>query len=155
MLCRLYERKQSQGKPGLDPKGDECHCKAKNTLSKTKAEVAALLSKDGEGYLPMRANVVERAMTLYDETSYAEPDAIIYPEWQSGRIDFQPWPFPSATLIVNELKNTLVDRSTFPTRFRPGLCVVDDLVDYGVRQKSRWRNIPVEECARLQCRQPV
>ena len=53
---------------GLDPKGDECHCESPEYSQQNKAEVAALLSKDGEGYLPMRVNVVERAMTLSDET---------------------------------------------------------------------------------------
>lgn len=59
-----------------------------------KAEVARMLSKDGKGYLPMKADIVERAMTLYDEDSYATPDAIQNPQWGSGRIDFQPWPYP-------------------------------------------------------------
>ena len=36
----------------------------------------------------MRANVVERAMTLYDETSYAEPDAIMNPEGKAAALIF-------------------------------------------------------------------
>jgi len=32
-----------------------------------KKEVAHLLSRDGKGYLPMKADIIERAMTLYDE----------------------------------------------------------------------------------------
>lgn len=122
--------------------------KAQEYSQQNKAEVAALLSKDGEGYLPMRANVVERAMTLYDETSYAEPDAIMNPEWQSGRIDFQPWPFPSATkLIVNELKNTLVGGDTTFLRDLDPDFVVDDLVDYefvkiAMEKHTGWKNAP-------------
>lgn len=122
--------------------------KAQEYSQQNKAEAAALLSKDGEGYLPMRANVVERAMTLYDETSYAEPDAIMNPEWQSGRIDFQPWPFPSATkLIVNELKNTLVGGDTTFLRDLDPDFVVDDLVDYefvkiAMEKHTGWKNAP-------------
>lgn len=107
-----------------------------------------MLSKDGKGYLPMKANVVERAMTLYDEASYAEPDAIKNPAWDSGRIDFQPWPFPSATrLIVDELKNTLVGGdATFLADLDPNF-VVDDLVDYqfvkaAMEKHQGWKEAP-------------
>ena len=122
--------------------------KAQVYSQQNKAEVAALLSRDGEGYLPMKANVVERAMTLYDETSYAEPEAIKNAEWESGRIDFQPWPFPSATkLIVNELKNTLVGGdTTFLSDLDPDF-VVDDLVDYefvkiAMEKHVGWKDAP-------------
>ena len=122
--------------------------KAQIYSQQNKKEVAYLLSKDGEGYLPMKANVVERAMTLYDEESYAEPDAIQNPDWKSGRIDFQPWPFPSATkLIVNELKSTLVGGdATFLNDLDPNF-VVEDLVDYqfvkaAMEKHSGWEDVP-------------
>ena len=122
--------------------------KAQVYAQQNKAEVAKMLSKDGKGYLPMKAKVVERAMTLYDENSYAEPDAIKNPDWHSGRIDFQPWPFPSATkLIVNELKNTLVGGdTTFLNDLDPNF-VVDDLVDYefvkaAMEKHSGWKDAP-------------
>jgi NitT/TauT family transport system substrate-binding protein len=96
-----------------------------------KKEVAHMLSKDGKGYLPMKADIIERAMTLYDEDSYATPDAIQNPGWGSGRIDFQPWPYPSATkLIVNELKNTLVGGDTTFLQQLDADFVAEDLVDY-------------------------
>jgi NitT/TauT family transport system substrate-binding protein len=96
----------------------------------------------------MKANVVERAMTLYDQETYAEPKAIHNPDWESGRIDFQPWPFPSATkLIVNELKNTLVGGDT---KFIDGLdsdYVAKDLVDYefvkvAMEKHQGWKKAP-------------
>jgi NitT/TauT family transport system substrate-binding protein len=96
----------------------------------------------------MKANIVERAMTLYDEDSYAKPDAIQNPEWDSGRIDFQPWPFPSATkLIVNELKNTLVGGdSKFLADLDPDF-VANDLVDYkfvkaAMEKHPGWKDVP-------------
>lgn len=113
-----------------------------------KSEVAQLMSKDGLGYLPMKANVVERAMTLYDTDSYQSPAAIQNADWGSGRIDFQPWPFPSATkLIVNELKNTLVGGDTTFLNDLDADFVVRDLVDYdfvkvAMEKYTGWEDAP-------------
>ena len=65
--------------------------KAQVYSQENKQEVARLLSKDGEKYLPMKAKVVERAMTLYSQDAYGESNAIQNASWGSGRIDFQPW----------------------------------------------------------------
>ena len=113
-----------------------------------KKEVAHMLSKDGKGYLPMKADIIERAMTLYDEASYATPDAIQNPDWGSGRIDFQPWPYPSATkLIVNELKQTLVGGDTTFLQQLDADFVADDLVDYrfvkaAMERHTGWQQGP-------------
>ncbi|MFK7862157.1 MAG: ABC transporter substrate-binding protein [Granulosicoccus sp.] len=113
-----------------------------------KTEVAQLMSKDGLGYLPMKANVVERAMTLYDTEAYQSPSAIQHPDWGSGRIDFQPWPFPSATkLIVNELKNTLVGGDTTFLNDLDANMVAQDLVDYhfvkiAMEKYTGWDKVP-------------
>ena len=122
--------------------------KAQIYAQENKQEVARMLSRDGERYLPMKANVVERAMTLYDDEAYAKPDAIQNPEWGSGRIDFQPWPFPSATkLIVSELKNTLVGGdASFIQELDPEF-VANDLVDYrfvktAMEANTGWQNAP-------------
>lgn len=122
--------------------------KAQIYAQENKKEVAHLLSRDGEKYLPMKADIVERAMTYYDADAYAKPDAIQNPEWGSGRIDFQPWPFPSATkLIVNELKNTLVGGDTkFVQALDPDF-VAKDLVDYdfvrvAMEKHQGWKNAP-------------
>lgn len=118
--------------------------------SQNKKEVARLMSKDGEGYLPMPAAVVERAMTLYEgEGSYIESGAIKHAKaWGNGRIDFQPWPYPSATrLIVQEMNETVVggDR-TFLDGLDPQF-VADDLVNYDYVKKAlekypEWKNDP-------------
>ncbi len=122
--------------------------KAQIYSQENKQEVARLLSKDGEKYLPMKAKVVERAMTLYSQEAYGQSKAIQNASWGSGRIDFQPWPFPSATkLIVNELKNTLVGGdTTFLNDLDPDF-VVNDLVDYEFVKKAMethtgWENVP-------------
>lgn len=122
--------------------------RAQITAQEDKKEVARMLSRDGKRYLPMPAKVVERAMTLYDDETYASPDAIRHAEWGVGRIDFQPWPYPSATkLIVNAMNDTLVsgDKS-----FLGGLdpeFVANDLVNYDfvrtAMEKHRgWETAP-------------
>lgn len=99
--------------------------------SQNKKEVARLLSRDGEKYLPMPAKVVERAMTLYDTETYSDPQAIKHSEWGNGRVDFQPWPYPSATkLIVKSMNETVVGGDkTFLEGLDPEF-VANDLVNY-------------------------
>lgn len=114
-----------------------------------KREVAHMLSKDGKGYLPMPAKVVERAMTFYDVADYSDPAAIRHKaEWQNGRIDFQPYPYPSATrMIVEEMNQTLVGGDkTFLEGLDPDF-VTEDLVDYehvrvAMERYMDWSKVP-------------
>jgi NitT/TauT family transport system substrate-binding protein len=113
-----------------------------------KAEVAKLLSKDGGGYLPLPDTVIERAMTYYDDAFYGESGAIKHPEWHLGRIDFQPWPYPSATkLIVSSMNQTVVGGdTTFLKKLDPEF-VAKDLVNYdfvrnAMNKYPQWKNDP-------------
>jgi NitT/TauT family transport system substrate-binding protein len=108
--------------------------------SQNKKEVARILSRDGANYLPMPANVIERAMLSYDDPVYRETGAIKHPEWEVGRIDFQPWPYPSATrLMVQEMKRTVVGGDTgFLKPLDPDK-VANDLVDYDFVRKALER----------------
>ena len=122
--------------------------RAQDYAQKNKKEVAHMLSRNGKGYLPMKAPVVERAMTQYDVTNYSQPPAIQHPEWGSGRIDFQPWPFRSATkLIVDQLKDTLVGGdATFLSELDSDF-VTNDLVDYrfvkaAMEKYTGWQDAP-------------
>jgi NitT/TauT family transport system substrate-binding protein len=123
--------------------------KAQIYTSANKAEVAELLSRDGKGYLPMPADVVKRAMTLYtDNEGYISSDAIKHEEWNNGRIDFQPWPYPSATkMIVEAMNKTVVDGDkTFLDNLDPRF-VVKDLVNYeyvrtALTKFPEWKNDP-------------
>lgn len=111
-----------------------------------KREVAHMMSKDGKRYLPMPAKVVERAMTFYDEKYYADPPAIQHvAQWGDGRIDFQPWPYPSATkLMVREMNKTVVTGDkTFLKNLDPDF-VAKDLVEYryvkeAILRHGDWR----------------
>jgi NitT/TauT family transport system substrate-binding protein len=97
-----------------------------------KAEVAMMMSRDGKGYLPMPGKAVVRAMTDYDEEHYAKPHAIRHKkEFDNGRIDFSPYPYPSATeMIVDAMNDTLVGgEKTFLKGLDPKF-VAKDLVDY-------------------------
>jgi NitT/TauT family transport system substrate-binding protein len=97
--------------------------------SKNKAEVARLISLDGKGYLPTPSEVVEKAVTDYG-AQYEASGAIHHRDWRNGRIDFQPWPYPSATkLIVEAMSKTVVEGdATFLKGLDPSF-VADDLVD--------------------------
>jgi NitT/TauT family transport system substrate-binding protein len=98
--------------------------------SKNKAEVARLISRNGKGYLPTPSDVVEKAVTDYG-VQYEASGAIHHRDWHNGRIDFQPWPYPSATkLIVGAMSKTLVEGdATFLQGLDPNF-VADDIVDY-------------------------
>lgn len=95
--------------------------------SKNKEEVAKMLSRDGKGYLPMPAKVVVKAMTDYRPEHYG----LKHPEWQNGRVDFQPWPYPSATrMITSSMNETVVGGDkTFLSKLDPEF-VAKDLVNY-------------------------
>ena len=116
--------------------------------SNNKKEVAWMMSKDGKGYLPLPGPVIERAMTLYDDTTYGKTGAIEHRQWHNGRIDFQPWPYPSATkLIVKAMGETVVGGdTTFLTKLNPEF-VAKDLVNYdyvrnAMNKFPQWKNDP-------------
>ncbi len=131
--------------------------------SQNKAEVAQMLSKDGMGYLPAPAPVVTRAMTVYeDNADYIASGAIAnHAEFQNGRIDFQPWPYPSATRLIVESMNTTVVSGD--TTFLDGLdpqFVADDLVDYtfvrnALEKFPAWKSDPSVNAADPYAREEV
>jgi NitT/TauT family transport system substrate-binding protein len=98
--------------------------------SQNKAEIARLISRAGKGYLPTPADAVEKAVIDYG-AHYEASGAIHHPGWHNGRIDFQPWPYPSATkFIVDAMNKTLVEgNTTFLQGLDPDF-VANDLVDY-------------------------
>ncbi|HWP26722.1 MAG TPA: ABC transporter substrate-binding protein [Xanthobacteraceae bacterium] len=98
--------------------------------SRNKVEIARLISRDGKGYLPTPSEAVVKAVTDYG-AHYEQSGAIRHRDWRNGRIDFQPWPYPSATkLIVEAMNRTLVEGdTTFLKNLDPNF-VAEDLVDY-------------------------
>jgi NitT/TauT family transport system substrate-binding protein len=106
-------------------------------ISNNRQSVAQMLSKDGKKYLPFPAEVVERAMMFYNPADYATPPAIQHPEWEQSRINFQGWPYPSATkYVATELKTTLVGGDLgFLNKLTPDF-VAKDLVNYTYIKKA-------------------
>jgi NitT/TauT family transport system substrate-binding protein len=96
-----------------------------------KEEVAKMLSREGKKYLPMPASAIIKAMTDYSPSHYADPDAIKHEDWGVGRIDFNPYPYPSATkFIIDQLKETLVTGDTTFLKNLDTDFVAKDLVNY-------------------------
>jgi NitT/TauT family transport system substrate-binding protein len=117
-------------------------------IAENREEVAHMLSRDGKKYLPFPKKIVERAMMFYDPAYYNNPHAIKHPEWGMDRINFQSWPYRSATeLVVSDLKQTvLTGDSGFLDKLSPQM-VADDLVNYTYVKNSlnlnpKWRNDP-------------
>lgn len=137
-----------KAKPTWTQKVMNAIVRAEIYAQQNKQEVAHMLSKNGKRYLPMPAKVVERAMTNYDPKTYASPDAIQHANWGNGRIDFSPWPYPSATrFIVDAMNETLVSGdTTFLKKLDPNF-VADDLVDYhyvkvAMEKYKGWETAP-------------
>ena len=100
-------------------------------LGENRKEMAHLLSKDGKKYFPMPAKVVERAMAFYDPAYYKNPHAIQNLDWGQSRINFQAWPYRSATeRIVDELKQTAVTGDAGFLEKLTGDFVANDLMQY-------------------------
>jgi NitT/TauT family transport system substrate-binding protein len=87
-------------------------------------------------------------MIFYDPAYYQNPVAIKHVEWGQDRVNFQSWPYRSATeQVVSELKDTLVTGETgFLADLSPEF-VANDLVQYDyikstLEQYPAWRNDP-------------
>lgn len=115
-------------------------------LAENRKEMAHMLSHDGQNYLPFPKEVVERAMIFYNPAYYRNPAAIQHPDWKQDRINFQPWPYRSATeLVTANMKKTLV---TGDAAFLESLTpehVANDLVNYDYIKKAlianpKWKN---------------
>lgn len=75
-----------------------------------RVEAARLLSSDGHNYLPQPRPVIARALSHYDVAEYGPTGAIRHEDWQTGRIDFQPFPYASYTEeLVRQLRDTVVE----------------------------------------------
>lgn len=115
-------------------------------MAENRKETAHLLSKDGKNYLPFDVAVIDRAMNFYDPAYYKNPLAIKHVDWQQSRINFQAWPYPSATKVVTEeLKRVVL---TGDRAFMDDLSadfVARDLVNYSFIKHSlesnpKWRS---------------
>jgi len=75
-----------------------------------RVEAARILSSDGGNYLPQPRPVIERALSHYDHDEYVPSGAIKHADWETQRIDFQPFPYGSYTEeLVRQLRETVVE----------------------------------------------
>ena len=115
-------------------------------LGENRKEMAHMLSKNGKRYLPMPAKVVERAMTFYDPAYYKNPHAIQNVNWHQDRINFQAWPYPSATVrMVEELQKSVLTGDRAFLDNLSGEHVAKDLVQYeyvknALDKNPGWKN---------------
>jgi NitT/TauT family transport system substrate-binding protein len=115
-------------------------------LVENREAMAEMLSKDGKGYLPFPKEVVKRAMMLYDVPYPGNAAAIKHKDWGMDRINFQGWPYRSATeLVVTDMKKTVITGdSAFLEKLSPDF-VANDLVNYSFIKKAleanpKWKN---------------
>tara|TARA_Y100001935_G_scaffold254805_1_gene265096 strand:- start:931 stop:2235 length:1305 start_codon:yes stop_codon:yes gene_type:complete len=109
-------------------------------------EVAERLSRDGKKYYPFPKKVVERAIMFYDPAYYANPHAIRHSAWDQDRINFQAWPYPSATELNTQYlkESVLTGDTTYLDKVDPKF-VAKDLVNYdyvkaALEANPKWRN---------------
>lgn len=131
-------------------------------LGANRKAMAHMLSRDGKKYLPFPKEVVERAMMFYNVPDYRNPPAIKNPGWKQSRINFQGWPFPSATeRVVAEMGNTLVTGETAFLKDLTPEFVAQDLVQYdyikrALESRPRWkRDLSVPQTGNPYQRQEV
>ena len=115
-------------------------------LHENREAMSEMLSKDGKGYLPFPKEVVKRAVMLYDAPYAASPSAIKHLDWGIDRINFQGWPYRSATeMVVSDLRNTVITGDEdFLKNLKPDF-VANDLVNYTFIKKAleanpKWKN---------------
>jgi NitT/TauT family transport system substrate-binding protein len=115
-------------------------------LVENRAAMAEMLSKDGKGYLPFPKEVVKRAMMLYDIPYPGNAAAIKHKDWGMDRINFQGWPYRSATeLVVNDMKKTVITGDSAFLEKLDAKFVANDLVNYSFIKKAldanpKWKN---------------
>ena len=105
---------------------------AQQYLRENRAAAAQMLSSAGSGLLPQGREPIDRALTHYDDHEpYLESDAIRNEEWDSDRIGFYPYPYPSYTEeLVRRMRETRVEgEDAFLDELDPSE-VADDLVAY-------------------------
>jgi NitT/TauT family transport system substrate-binding protein len=129
----VMKEKLIRENPSFVQKVTNAIVRAQSWMIKNKNNSAKILSKEGGGYLPVPEEVLLRVFNGYELEKYGKgntPVAIKHPEWNASRIDFQPYPYPSATrFIFDNMKNTIVEGdNSFLKKHEAGF-IASDLVD--------------------------
>lgn len=116
--------------------------KAAKWAFENKKELAQILGTDGGGYFPMPIKVIERALLKKDLESYGPngTGAIMHEHWDVQRVDFNPYPFPSAfDTTIDLMKRMVVDESVkLPNSFKSltGEKIANEIVDYELAKNA-------------------
>lgn len=113
--------------------------KAQAWIRANRAEAAHLLSREGaQRFTPHTSAVLSKVLAppVGDAAAYAASGAVRNADWNSPRIDFQPYPFPSYTEeLVRRLKSTLIEgESRFLANLDPAVAARDLVDDRFVKQ---------------------
>ncbi len=147
--CVVVMHEQDTVDPARAPWAQAVHnalVAAQIHLVENRQAMAEMLSKDGKAYLPFPKEVVTRAMMLYDIPYPGNANAIKHKDWGMDRINFQAWPYPSATeLVVTDLKKTLITGDAAFLDKLDAKFVANDLVNYNFIKKAleanpKWKN---------------
>lgn len=117
-------------RPGFSERTLEALVRAQLAVREDPGAAATLLSDAGQGYLPQPEPAIARALGHYDLDEYTTTGAVRHPGWDTDRIGFQPFPFPSYTEeLVRRMQATMVDGDRgFLDALEPG-AVHSELVD--------------------------
>jgi NitT/TauT family transport system substrate-binding protein len=113
--------------------------RAQSWLRNNRSAAALQLGRGGSGLLPVESSVLDRVFNGYHPEEYNRDgfQAIKNVQWKSSRIDFQPYPYPSATwFILENLRKTIVEGSTAFLEGITSLQAAKELVDNTVVRKS-------------------
>jgi NitT/TauT family transport system substrate-binding protein len=132
----VMNEKDLQERPEWSQKVLNGLVKAQHWIINNRDQVPHILSKEGNGYLPLPEAVIKRSMIKYDEQTYGVQGgtgAIRHPAWGVSRIGFQPYPYESASReIVTMLKQTKVEGQAGFLQSLDAELVVKELFDYGL-----------------------
>ncbi|MBF0112251.1 MAG: ABC transporter substrate-binding protein, partial [Desulfamplus sp.] len=133
--------------PDMIQKAVNAVVRAQLWCTKNPDKAAHILSRDkGEGYLPVNEDVLLRVFTGYDLQEYltgSPPRPIMHPDWNIGRIGFQPYPYPSATkFIVSQMAKTKVEGdSNFLSLLDPAKATAELVDDTFVKKAMKDMSI--------------
>lgn len=105
---------------------------AQQYLRENRADAAELLSAADTGLLPQEPEPIRRSFSHYaDHDEYVETGAIRNADWETERIGFYPYPYPSYTEeLVRRMRETRVEgEDAFLDDVSPAT-VAEDLVAY-------------------------
>jgi len=109
----VMKEKLIKSNPVFTQKAVNAIVRAQSWIINNREETALILSNEGKGFLPVDNRTTRLVFSGYELEKYGinnKPLAIKHPEWKMKRINFMPYPYPSAIeFIFEQMKLTLVE----------------------------------------------